>query len=156
MAAIIVSAGLGIDGEAERLARRRVDEDWARRFETEEWSALLAAWNALPVFGGEESRLVRIESDYDRKSLAEALRRWSPAVQAPLGDQLQRIGAPVLWVAGERDLKYVDEGRRAVERLPRGTLWIAPRCGHRVPWVQPQAFTARAGAFLETISMKGS
>lgn len=139
--AIIVSAGLNAPDEE----RRKTDEEWARRFETEEWSSLMRAWNAQPVFGGHE--LPRREEDYDRAELARQLREGSPAVLPP--PRLEEIETPILWVAGERDAKYVEIGRRAVARLPHAELWICPGAGHRVPWEQPRAFVDRLRDFLQ-------
>jgi 2-succinyl-6-hydroxy-2,4-cyclohexadiene-1-carboxylate synthase len=138
--AIIVSTGLNAPDEE----RRKRDEIWARRFESEEWQSLMRAWNAQPVFGGHT--LERREADYDRHELARQLRDWSPAALPP--PNLERIETPILWIAGERDARYVDIARRAVERLPNAELWICPGAGHRVPWEQPQAFVARLQAFL--------
>ncbi len=139
--AVIVSAGLNAP-DAERRVR---DDEWARRFESEEWSSLMRAWNAQPVFGGHV--VERREADYDRAELARQLRENSPAVLPP--PRLESIETPILWIAGERDAKYVEIGRRAVARLPRAELWICPDAGHRVPWEQPEAFVSRLRAFLE-------
>jgi len=139
--AIIVSAGLNAPDE-ERRAR---DEEWARRFESDEWSSLMRAWNAQPVFGGHE--LERHERDYDRAELARQLREWSPAVLPP--PRLEEIATPVLWVAGERDAKYVEIARRAVARLPYAELWICPDAGHRVPWEQAELLVQRLRRFLD-------
>jgi len=147
--AIIVSAGLNIEGDETRAQRRQSDEAWARRFERDPWDALMSDWNAQAVFGGEKNPLVRIESDFDRGALAEALRRWSPGVLEPLAPRLSTIATPLLWIAGERDAKYVEVGRRAVELLPDGRLWICPGAGHRVPWEQPARFIERIKSFLE-------
>jgi len=138
--AVIVSAGLNAPDDA----RREHDDAWARRFESEEWESLMRAWNAQPVFGGHA--LERREGDYDRAELARQLRFWSPAVLPPPG--LEDIETPILWVAGERDAKYVEIGRRAVARLPHAELWICPGAGHRVPWEQPEAFVSRLREFL--------
>lgn len=139
--AVIVSAGLGIEGEPERAARREADEKWARRFEHDDWEAVLHDWNAQPLFGGDIR--VRRERDYDRRRVVDALRRWSPAVLPPLAPRLHEITIPVLWIAGERDAKYVAEAKRAVSLLPDATLWICPDAAHRVPWERPEAFAAR-------------
>ena len=45
--AVIISAGLNVPDPA-RVAR---DEEWARRFESEEWSSLMRAWNAQDEIG---------------------------------------------------------------------------------------------------------
>ncbi|HYC60878.1 MAG TPA: alpha/beta fold hydrolase [Thermoanaerobaculia bacterium] len=139
--AIIVSANLNAPDED----RRAHDEEWARRFESEDWASLMNAWNAQPVFGGH--RLERAEADYDRSELARQLREWSPAVLP--SPRLEQIETPILWIAGERDAKYVDIARRAVARLPRAALWICPDAGHRVPWQQPDAFVERLRVFLD-------
>jgi len=121
--------------------RREADERWARRFETEDWQTLIAAWNAQPVFGGRA--MARDERDFDRAALARAMRDWSPAVLPPVSRRLPDITIPVLWIAGEIDLKYVGEAMRAVTLLPAGEMWICPGAGHRVPWEQPARFIER-------------
>jgi 2-succinyl-6-hydroxy-2,4-cyclohexadiene-1-carboxylate synthase len=138
--AVIVSAGLGIEGDDLRVQRRVADEAWARRFEHEPWNDVLAAWNAQPLFGGHA--MIREEREYDRRALADVLRRWSPAVQQPLAARLPLIETPIVWLAGERDLKYVAEGRRATSMLPNAELEIVPGAGHRVPWEAPETVMA--------------
>ena len=135
--AVIVSARVS-DAEP---GRRESDEAWARRFESEEWSTLMRAWNAQPVFGGRA--LPRNERDFDRAALARALREWSPAVLPPVAQRLREITIPVLWIAGEADAKYVAEAHRAVDLLPNAELWICEGAGHRVPWEQPLRFVER-------------
>lgn len=142
--AVIVSAGLGIEDRVAREERQRVDERWARKFERDPWPRLIGEWNAQPVFGGHGVR--RNERDFDRRELARQLRQWSPAVLPPVTWRLREIVIPVLWIAGERDEKYVAEGTRAVAMLPRAELWICPEAGHRVPWEQPDAFVGRLQA----------
>lgn len=139
--AIIVSAGLNAP-DSERIVR---DDAWARRFESDDWSSLMRDWNAQPVFGGHA--LDRREEDYDRRELARQLRDWSPAVLPP--PRLEQIETPILWIAGERDAKYVEVAQHAVARLPHAELWICPGAGHRVPWEQPDAFVARLRLFLD-------
>jgi 2-succinyl-6-hydroxy-2,4-cyclohexadiene-1-carboxylate synthase len=143
--AVIVSAGLGIEGEEVRAERRKADELWAQRFESEPWPSLIEEWNAQPVFVG-SNILPRQESDYDRPELARQLREWSPAALEPMAPRLAAITRPVLWIAGERDQKYVEEAKRAVTLLPDAELWICPGAGHRVPWDQPELFVARLQA----------
>jgi 2-succinyl-6-hydroxy-2,4-cyclohexadiene-1-carboxylate synthase len=144
--AVIVSAGLGIEDPQERLERRSRDEAWARRFERDPWREVIRDWNGQPLFEGRE--VERAESDFDRRALAAALREWSLAVLPPLASRLHEIDIPLLWIAGERDERYVDEARRAVELLPRGQLWICRDAGHRVMWDQPARFAERLKEFL--------
>ena len=136
--AVIVSAGLGIEDEKDRATRRAADESWAKRFEHDDWEAVLRDWNAQPLFGGDVR--IRRERDYDRRRVVDALLRWSPGVLPPLAPRLHEIEIPVLWIAGERDARYVAEAKRAVSLLPNGQLWICPDAAHRVPWEQPRWF----------------
>jgi 2-succinyl-6-hydroxy-2,4-cyclohexadiene-1-carboxylate synthase len=147
-AGIIVSAGLGIEGEGERRRRRVDDSEWARRIEHEDWQSVARDWNAQPLFNGPMPG-ERVESAFDRRRLGAALRSWSPAVQAPFKPRLGEITVPTLWIAGEDDAAYAAAGRRAVESLPNGSLWICPNSGHRVPWEQPQRFTEQVIEYLQ-------
>jgi 2-succinyl-6-hydroxy-2,4-cyclohexadiene-1-carboxylate synthase len=140
-AAVIVSAHPGLETEAERIRRRDEDERWARRFTRDPWDALLTAWNARDVFAGAPA-VHRPESAYDRPALAAALRHWSLGAQEPLFNRLREIRRRVLWIAGERDERYVTLGRAAAEGLWRGEMRVAPGAGHRVPWDAAQWFEA--------------
>jgi 2-succinyl-6-hydroxy-2,4-cyclohexadiene-1-carboxylate synthase len=141
--AVIISAGLGVD-DPKRIEQ---DEHWADRFEHSEWYALMRDWNAQPIFGGHA--MPRHEADFNRQELARQLREWSPAVLPMLAPRLHEIAIPVLWIAGGRDAKYVAEGRKAIELLPRGALWIAEGAAHRVPWEQPEIFAAQLRDFVQ-------
>jgi pimeloyl-ACP methyl ester carboxylesterase len=139
--AVLVSAGLTFH----EPGRRELDDTWARRFESEPWESVIAAWNGQSVFGGRANPLPRNEGDFDRRRLAAALREWSPAV---LHASLDGVSLPTLWIAGEDDRKYVDAATRAVDKVPDAELWICPGAAHRVPWEQPARFIARLREFL--------
>jgi 2-succinyl-6-hydroxy-2,4-cyclohexadiene-1-carboxylate synthase len=147
--AVLVSAGLGVEGDEARAVRRETDEHWARRFERDDWRSLMRDWNAQSVFGGHA--LARDEHDYDRDSLAHALRAWSPAALPPVSRRLHEIVIPTLWVAGARDSKYVGEAERGASLATRGEVAIIDDAGHRVPWEAPGAFIARLRAFLPSV-----
>lgn len=150
--AVIVSAGLGVEGEVERQMRRVRDDAWAARFETETWDSVLDAWNGQPLFGGPAAAPRRAELDFDRGALATALRCWSPAVQKPVGSRIRELKLPLLWIAGERDGRYAEVARRAADEAPDARLWIAPGAGHRVPWEAAEEFGQRVADFLATLA----
>lgn len=145
--AVIVSAGLGMEDTSVRNERAASDEQWARRFEQEEWSAVNDAWNSQGVFRNSMAAS-RQESDFNRAALALALRRWSPAADEPLAARLPSIRASVLWIVGDRDGKYVEEGRRAVRLIPRAEMMMMPGAGHRVMLDQPERFNRAVKKFL--------
>ena len=147
-AAMIVSAGLGIEEAPDREKRRRSDQEWAGRFERDQWSALLNDWNAQPLLR-HSPPLERVESAFDRRRLAAALRAWSPAVQMPLASHLPHLETAVLWVAGERDETYADIAIRAARSIRGASLWICPDSGHRVLAEQPSLLAERLVEFLK-------
>ncbi|HVR42151.1 MAG TPA: alpha/beta fold hydrolase [Thermoanaerobaculia bacterium] len=147
-AAVVISAGLGVEGEEERQMRRVRDDKWADRFEREPWNQVVGAWNAQPMLAAEPLPSERLETDFDRSAIATALRWWSPAVQQPLAPRLAEIATPILWIAGERDARSVEQSRRAVSLLPHAELWIVSGAGHRAPWQEPEAFARRVAAFI--------
>jgi 2-succinyl-6-hydroxy-2,4-cyclohexadiene-1-carboxylate synthase len=134
--AIFISTGLGIEGEPARAVRRASDEAWAHRFESEEWNAVIDAWNAQPVLAGPS--LPRSFSDYDSR----ALREWSSGALPPVASRLHELTIPTLWIAGTRDTKYVAEAQRAASLARDARVAIVEDAGHRVPWERPDAFMA--------------
>lgn len=144
--AVIVSAGLGIESEADRAARREGDEKWARRFADDDWESVMRDWNAQPLFGGHLR--VRPGSEADRRRAVAELRDYSPGVLPPLAPRLHEIAIPVLWIAGERDTKYAAVAKQAVSLLQEAELWICPDAAHRVPWEKPDWFIKRLRAWL--------
>jgi 2-succinyl-5-enolpyruvyl-6-hydroxy-3-cyclohexene-1-carboxylate synthase len=134
--AILVSTRIG-DAEANR---REHDEAWAGRFENEEWTALLRAWNGQTLFGGHF--MERRQEDFDRAALARALREWSPAVLPSVASRIREIDIPTLWIAGERDVRYTAEAQQAADAMPNARVEIIAGAGHRVPWEESAAFIA--------------
>lgn len=148
--AVLVSAGMGIENPSARRERWLLDEQWAQRFEREEWTSLLTAWNAQSVFGGRAPDFVRREADFDRRTLAAVLRDWSPARQDPLFSRLHEVQCPVLWMAGADDTAYATAATRAAGQLPRRQIALVPGAAHRVPWENSAAFARAFGAFIQT------
>lgn len=140
--AIIVSANTGIEVE-KRAPRLQVDVEWAQRFLSDGWEEVIYDWNNQAVFQGQAPSFCRHEKDYSRTDLADALVGWSVGKQEDLREPLSKLPFPVLWVAGEKDLKYVDLAKRM------SAYWIAPGAGHRVPWECSKLFVSEIKAWLE-------
>jgi 2-succinyl-6-hydroxy-2,4-cyclohexadiene-1-carboxylate synthase len=149
-AAIIVSAHPGLASTAERAARLERDEAWARRFETEPWDSLMAAWQDQAVFHGRSPSAPRREHDFDRAKLAAALRAWSLGAQENLVPALRTVTQPVLWLAGQDDHRFVEAAGPAVAALPAGRLAVVEGAVHRAPWENPAAFLRLVNQFLQT------
>ncbi|MEI6675530.1 MAG: alpha/beta fold hydrolase [Verrucomicrobiota bacterium] len=135
-AAVLVSAHPGLATAAERMTRVTADAAWATQAFAGDWQQFLRAWNAQPVLG---ATVMRDEAAARslitrRGEVARSFMDWSLGEQQPLWDRLAEISIPVLWVAGENDVKFRALAERAASLSPRACLAIAPAAGHRVPW----------------------
>jgi 2-succinyl-6-hydroxy-2,4-cyclohexadiene-1-carboxylate synthase len=142
--AILVSTGLGIEGEEFRAARRASDEAWANRFESEDFDSVIADWNAQPVLAGPS--LPRTRDDYDPR----ALREWSSGALPPVASRLRELTIPTLCIAGARDVKYVTEAKKAASLAPNARYAIIENAGHRMPWERREAFVEIVLSYLDS------
>jgi 2-succinyl-6-hydroxy-2,4-cyclohexadiene-1-carboxylate synthase len=149
-AAVIISAHPGLENAADREARRSADAEWASRALTMPWKDFLTAWDAQPVLDGRIARQPGAAGALSmrRREIARSFVDWSLGAQQPLWDRLPGIAIPVLWVAGEHDVKFLELARRAVALMPQATLAIAPGAGHRVPWQACGWLARRVAEFL--------
>lgn len=143
---ILVSTTAGIADASARADRRAADEALASRTETGAIADVAAAWGAQPLFAG-QSPEVRATAHADRlrndpAGLAASLRGVGTGVMVPLWDRLGELAMPVDVVAGARDEKFVDIGRRLAERIPDARLTVVPEAGHALPLEAPAALAA--------------
>lgn len=151
-AAIIVSTHPGLEKETDRADRRAADAGWATRALAGDWQQFLSAWNAQPVLGDAVMRDPQASGRLimRRREIARSFVDWSLGAQEPLWERLGEITIPVLWVAGENDVKFRAFAERAVSLIPRAHLAVAPGAGHRVPWETEAWFADRAIGFMRT------
>lgn len=153
--AILVSANPGLSSEAflERSTRIDRDEQWAQRLEAltdfsggDTWEDFIQNWNRQSVFQNGIENFQRQKENYDPRVLAGQMRSWSLGRQRDLLPELACLSIPILWVVGEQDSKYMALSQRfEMIRAPHvdTQVWRAPGAGHRVPWEQPELFSAR-------------
>ena len=149
-AAVIISAHPGLKTQQEKEDRLNHDRQWASRFLTEEWDLLIQAWNNQAVFAGDNIKLLRRESDYDRLHLAVTLVGWSLGKQEDLTEKIANAPFPILWMAGSRDKIYSTVAKNLTFSHPRSKVCIVPKSGHRVPWENPKFFQKEVSKFLDS------
>jgi 2-succinyl-6-hydroxy-2,4-cyclohexadiene-1-carboxylate synthase len=151
----LVAARAGIEDVSEREARCRADEDLARRIEAGGLEAFVDEWMAQPVFAtqrrlGEqflaEQRAERLAND--AAGLAAGLRALGPGAQPSYFEELSRITAPTLLVAGSLDPRFVAAARDLARRMPRAEVCEVADAGHAVHLEQPAAFVHAVQDFL--------
>jgi 2-succinyl-6-hydroxy-2,4-cyclohexadiene-1-carboxylate synthase len=148
-AAVLVSAHPGLDDETVRAERRAADERWAALLEREGIGAFVDAWEAQPVFAGQDrlsasvlDRQRRTRLAHDARALAGAMRTLSLGGMPCYGSRLAAAALPVWWVAGERDLKFGALAEAAAERMAAARVETLAACGHN-PLLEAPAELAR-------------
>ena len=144
---ILESASAGIQDAVARHRRRRSDDALAARIEERGIEWFTDYWSTLPLFETQwelppatlqtlrERRLSN-----DPRGLARSLRGIGQGVQEYVGDRLPSLTIPTLFVAGERDPKYLDLARLGAASVPGAACVIVPGAGHTVHLEAPDAF----------------
>lgn len=151
----ILSANPGLESNSERALREKNDQVWAQRFNEEDWSSLMKAWNEQPVFQVTANKhsvsdsnvdctvdcivdctvdnsVNRQENFYKREILSLALVNWSLARQKNFWQTLSALPLPIEWHAGDEDSKYKEIATRASASNTQFQLKIHPHRGHRL------------------------
>jgi 2-succinyl-6-hydroxy-2,4-cyclohexadiene-1-carboxylate synthase len=152
-ALVTVGAGPGIEDPAERRGRRAADEDLAAWMEGASIAEIVARWERLPVFAGQSEELVERQRagrlSHDPRQLAELLRSAGQGALVPAIDAFERIATPLLALAGERDERYLDVGRRLAGLAPRGETAAVAGAGHAAHLEQPARVARLVLDFLD-------
>lgn len=124
---VFLSTNPGLAGDAEKAARLRADETWAKKFETDPAAVVLKDWNAQPVFAGtnepDRHELMKFRAEW-----ARCLRDWSLGHQMDFRALLKKHEDRVHWVAGKNDLKFA----KISQDLGLKNTLILEGAGHRV------------------------
>ena len=147
--AIIVSADAGLKTKRERTHALQRDQEWARRFITEDWEHLLTEWDQQSVFAGRKNSAERAEKDFSRESISRMFDVFSKGRQLDLLPALNKLRQPpILFVSGEDDEKYSARGQELSAVCANAEHAIIPDAAHRVPWENPTGFVAVVQSFI--------
>lgn len=151
---VVESSSAGLETEVERARRRAADEALADRIVERGVAWFVDTWEELPLFATQRRLSPRIRSEVrrgrlanDPRSLAASLRGLGTGHLPSLWGVLSRLTVPTLVIVGGLDRKFVEIGRRMVERLPDGCLEVVPGAGHRVHLERPDAWVDRVTDF---------
>ncbi|ARM31479.1 2-succinyl-6-hydroxy-2,4-cyclohexadiene-1-carboxylate synthase [Prosthecochloris sp. HL-130-GSB] len=152
---VIVSSSPGIADRAKRRLRAESDDRLASNLK-EDFCGFLDYWYALPLFAELRKHASFSEIlDKRRKNcpdqLALALKKMSTGRQPSYWNCLENIRLPLLFIAGEKDTKYVEIGRQMVNLCPDSILEIIPGCGHTPQFEQRRMVTGRLLNFFNTL-----
>jgi 2-succinyl-6-hydroxy-2,4-cyclohexadiene-1-carboxylate synthase len=143
--------GLPDADEGVRAARRESDARWAERFVDAPVGRIWKEWDAQPAFVGTSAPTRSDRLPAPRVALARAMRVASLGAQPDRRDVLRNWQQPLLWVTGERDVKFRAIARELEELAVPGTFATCDRAGHRVPWDNPSAFARILGGWVDGV-----
>jgi 2-succinyl-6-hydroxy-2,4-cyclohexadiene-1-carboxylate synthase len=146
--AIFVSTNPGLQRDKDKEERAKNDLQWSEKFLTTPWAELMKAWNAQPVFRDSLSEPLRLEACYDRRKLAQALLEWSLAQQEDFRDFIVQRGAQILWVSGEKDIKFASQAMELQKRSLEIQSEILQKAAHRVLFDQPNELAQKMISFI--------
>ncbi|MCB0988555.1 MAG: alpha/beta fold hydrolase [Acidimicrobiales bacterium] len=148
---VLIGATAGIDSPSDRKARRVADERLASAIEQDGVPRFLVRWLSQPIFAGlsvnEEDRQARLTNS--APGLAASLRdSGTGTMDPPWWDELRRIRCPTRIVAGERDAKFTDLGRRMAGLIADADLVVVAGVGHAAQLEAPEAVAELVRDFM--------
>lgn len=139
---VLIGASPGLRDAEERARRRECDRLLADELERVPFEDFIERWRSQPLFAGEPpavGALARADQRRNRPAaLAAVLRGLGVGEMQPLWDRLAELAMPVTVVAGERDVKFTELGRRMAELIPEAELRMLPG-GHGLVLESPGA-----------------
>ena len=145
--------------QTERAARVADDEAKARHLEQIGVDAFVDEWLAQPMFAGlaasdadaDVDRRHRLRNTVEGPGGKPASRRDRRA-GADVGHAAREMQIPVLVLAGERDRKFTDIGRRMAAAMPNATFAAIPNAGHAAHAEQPESTAALVAGWLARLT----
>jgi len=144
---VFISTHPGLQSEDEKLARFKNDLEWVDKIESLSLANFLLEWNSQPVLATSTDRshlsLAHLDSNHIKKVLLE----HSLALQADYRALIKNLIIPQLWVAGERDQKFLN-----LYQTLSGTKFsceVVTKAGHRVHFDNPEELSALISRFFK-------
>ncbi len=138
---VLIGATAGIDNDHERLARRTTDEELAKQLRTSgDLVQFLERWLEGPLFTSltREQQYLEGRLKNSVEGLASSLERCGTGTQEPLWLQLTDIQVPTLVLAGTRDQKFTELGKKMATAIPSARFEAIEDAGHAVHLERPK------------------
>ncbi len=152
-ALVTLGASPGIEDPGKRAERRTADDELAAWIESSPIEDVVARWEGIPALAGQSPELMAAQRvdrlSHQPEHLAELLRSAGQGVLEPMWGRLERLEAPLLALAGERDLRYVEAAARMAALAVSGRTRIVEGAGHAAHLERPDAFSASLLDFLD-------
>jgi 2-succinyl-6-hydroxy-2,4-cyclohexadiene-1-carboxylate synthase len=148
---VLIGANPGIEHDAERHNRIAADNQRADRIIKNGVEPFLDEWLAAPMFASLNRESARVDHRLRNSptGLAHSLRTAGTGAQPNLWERLPELEMPVLVLAGERDQKFCEIGKRIVDELPNGSFALVSSSGHSTPAEQPDQTASHIATWLQ-------
>ena len=157
-ALVLEGASGGIEDDSARGTRVLADEALAGRIEEEGAGWFVGYWESKALFASQgrmdeeaRARLRRQRLGNRTTGIANSLRGMGTGAQATVYNQLPGFRKPVLFLAGEEDVKFMEMGRRMSYLVPNGRFELIRNAGHCAHLENPTDFEGRVREFLDSI-----
>ncbi|MBL7543090.1 MAG: hydrolase [Bdellovibrionaceae bacterium] len=124
--------GMKADEEEQIKERETRDQFWSELFLNHNWSEVIQKWNEQSVFEGSDFEPERDSTQYRRDLLSKSLINWSLSKQTDKRMLIRQNSQKILWIAGERDKKFVELTRGLHKENPDLKIELISLAGHRV------------------------
>jgi 2-succinyl-6-hydroxy-2,4-cyclohexadiene-1-carboxylate synthase len=104
---VFISTHPGLLTDQDKFDRLKLDEVWAKKLETLPLDQFFEQWNAQPTLASSHLRSAHFEVTSSIEHLANVMREYSLGRQKNMRYFIQHFCYPQLWIAGERDAKFV-------------------------------------------------
>ena len=152
---VLIGGSAGVAGNAQRAARRRVDDRLANDLLERGIEWFVDYWMGLPLFASQsrlganalaEVRRQRLEND--ERGLAGSLRGAGVGNQPSLWQDLGRVEGAVLLIVGDEDAWFRSLAVRMAAGLRDATIAVIPDAGHACHLENPEDTLAAVSGFL--------
>jgi 2-succinyl-6-hydroxy-2,4-cyclohexadiene-1-carboxylate synthase len=145
-AAIFISTHTGLKNNLEKVERLENDRAWATMLKNKNWEEFYKRWEKQNIFGGQS--LSRQKNLIPKHTLAKAFEVWSLGHQENLLPKLAKIDRPLLFLSGEKDIKYKNLADTAASLSKNFQHKTIANASHRVPWEMTEIFVSELTTFL--------
>jgi 2-succinyl-6-hydroxy-2,4-cyclohexadiene-1-carboxylate synthase len=140
-----ISTFPGFQEQSARNTRWESDLRWSSLLRSLDNETFLTQWYAQETFqsamwsDATRAKFLGARSALALPTVARLFEATSAAKMPSHWLFLQSLLVQTTFIAGERDVKYVEIGKELVTRNPRIHLEIVPQCGHAIPLEDPTA-----------------
>lgn len=155
-ALVLESGSPGIQDNRERLERKEKDFCLGQAIEKHGLVWFEETWKNLPVFETQASLPQKVQREIQKRrlqntayALAHTFAGSGQGTMPYVGNQLDRIQCPSLYIAGALDTKYSTIAKRVFGQANSFTSYIIDGAGHNVHLEKPKEFQEVVSHFLE-------